>query len=365
MKILFVTRKYPPSVGGMERFAFDLHGELSKKATVKLIKWGRPNANKLLPLFCIILPYFFLRSCWTLLRGGIDVIHMQDGVLAPLGWGLSRLFRKPFVVVIHGLDITYKNPVFKLVVPRLLARADAVACISQAAADEAAARGVKPDRIHVIPLGIGDSYYGKADRDAVRELLGILPDKKLLVTVGRLVKRKGVAGFIENTLPAIVQAHPEVLYLVAGAGTERGNVEAAIASAGMESYVKLLGRVDDRLLFALYNGADVFVMPNMIVPGDMEGFGLVSLEAALCELPLVATGVEGIKDAVVNGKNGVLVPLGDHAAFTQAVNNFLDDPVLARKFGRQARRYTVSHYRWEKVAEAYIKQYEAILAANS
>lgn len=360
MKILFMTRKYPPSVGGMERFAYDLQTELSKKLEVKLIKWGNPNAGKALVLVGVILPYFFVRASWTLTKGGIDVIHAQDGLMAPLGWLLSKLFRKPFVVVIHGLDITYKNPLFKLVIPRMVARADAVLCISQAAADEAIARGALPERVHVIPLGISDSYFGKADRQAVRALLNIPAEKKLLLTVGRLVKRKNVAGFIRDILPKVVTAQPETLYLVAGEGKERPNVEEAIVAAGMEKHVQLLGRVNDELLHALYNGADVFVMPNIIVPGDMEGFGLVSLEAALCELPLVATAVEGIKDAVTDGKNGILVTLGDNDSFADAVGKFLGDPKAALGFGKTARAYTLKNYRWETVADSYIEQYKKL-----
>lgn len=361
MTILFITRKYPPSVGGMEHFAYELHRELAKKAEVKLIKWGGSNTNKLLPLFGVILPYFFVRACWTLVRGRIDVIHVQDGVLAPLGWALSRLSGKPFAVIIHGLDITYANPVFKLVVPKMVAKADAVLCISRAAAEEAMKRSARPERVQVIPLGIADSYFGRTEHGAIRELLDIPADKKILLTVGRLVKRKGVAWFIQNVLPEIVRAHPETVYLVTGEGEERPNIEAAVAKSGMEQQVKLLGRVDDTMLRALYNGADVFVMPNIIVPGDMEGFGLVSLEAALCELPLVATGVEGIQDAVTDGKNGVLVPLKDGTGFAGAVIRFLDDAKGARRFGKEARGYTLARYRWEAVADAYLEQYRRIL----
>lgn len=361
MKILFITRKFPPSVGGMERFAYDLYEEIAKQTDTILIKYGGSNANKLVPLFGLILPSFFVRGCWQLVKGGIDIVHVQDGVLAPLGWLLSRLFRKPFVVVIHGLDITYKNPVFKTVIPRVVRRADAVLCISQAAADEAIARGAKPERTHVIPLGISDNYFGKSDRATMLKLLKIDDNKKVIITVGRLVKRKGVAWFVQNVMPELASKYPELQYLVVGEGAERPAIEAAVTKTSLGGQVKLLGRVDDELLTSLYNGADIFVMPNIIVPGDMEGFGLVSLEAALAELPVIATGVEGIKDAVTDEKNGLLVPLEDAKAFEVALDELLKNTHLARKFGKQARVYTLKKYRWEAVAREYIKQYETIL----
>src|SRR5579883_519973 len=100
MNVLFITRKFPPSTGGMELHAYDLYAALAQKAQVALLKWG--GSNKYLPL---VLPYFLLRASARLMRGGVDVIYVQDGVLAPLGYVLSKVFRKPYVLTVHGKDI--------------------------------------------------------------------------------------------------------------------------------------------------------------------------------------------------------------------------------------------------------------------
>ena len=358
MKILFITRKFPPSTGGMELFAFDLSNALAGKASVSLVKWGGHGRARAV---LVALPYLFCKAFWKLLTGKIDVIHAQDGVLAPLGYILSRLFRKPFVLVIHGLDATYRNPLFWAIVPWAMRRAATVICISQAAARAAQEVGVPEEKLQVIPIAVTDALYGKSDRPALLQRLELPKDTKFLLTVGRLVKRKGVAWFIGEVLPGLAKQYPELVYIVIGEGQERANIQAAIAKHDLQPHVQLLGRVSDDLYEAAYNGADVFVMPNINVPGDIEGFGLVLLEASSCALPVVAADTEGIKDAIEDGKNGMLVPSGDTKAFQREISRFLADPALAKRFGAQSRDFTLATYQWDKIAGRYIEQYQRLL----
>jgi phosphatidylinositol alpha-1,6-mannosyltransferase len=176
-----------------------------------------------------------------------------------------------------------------------------------------------------------------------------------------LVKRKGVAWFISDVLPGLVKQYPGLIYLVVGEGAERHNIEAVIKRSGLGQNVQLLGRVTGGLYEAAYNGADVFVMPNINVPGDIEGFGLVLLEASTCAMPVVAADTEGIRDAVQDGKNGVLVPVGDAPAFQREIGRFLADPALAKRFGAQSRDFTTATYQWDKIADRYIEQYQRLL----
>jgi glycosyltransferase involved in cell wall biosynthesis len=356
MKILFITRKYPPSVGGMQLFARDLYSALGDKADMRLVKWG--GSNRALPL---VLPYLGLRAVWELTRGGINVIHVQDGLLAPLGYMLSKLSGKPFGIVIHGLDITYDSRVYRLFVPWAVRRADVVFCISQAAANAAQQQGVAGSKIHVIPLAVTDELYGKSNRAELISQLQLPAGSHILLTVGRLVKRKGVAWFIDNVLPGLIKQYPGLIYLIVGEGAERHNIEAAIKRGGMAQNVRLLGRIGGSLYEAAYNGADVFVMPNINVPGDIEGFGLVLLEASSCALPVVAADTEGIRDAVQNDKNGVLVPAKDAVAFQREIGRFLADPARAKQFGAGSRDFTLATYQSDKLADRYVDQYQRLL----
>jgi glycosyltransferase involved in cell wall biosynthesis len=359
MKILFLARRFPPSVGGMERFAFDLAGALKAKQPFRMIVWG--GSNRWLP---IVLPIFFIRAVWKLLTDrGIDTIHIQDAVQAPIGWLLSRLFRRPYVVIVHGLDITYDKFGYQKLIPPFVRRASAVIAISAAAEQEALKRGVKKARISTIPLGIHDDFGNNArpERNAVSEAIGVdVSNKIILLTTGRLVKRKGVRWFIANGLPGIVAKYSDVLYVVVGEGGEREAIETAVAEHGMNDHVKLMGRVSDEVRTLLYRSSDIFVMPNIVVPNDIEGFGIVVQEAASAGLPVVASDLQGIKDALTNGKNGILVQPEDKTAFETEIITLIENPAKRREFGAGARAYTLREYGWDRIADEYVKVYEKL-----
>lgn len=355
--ILFITRCFPPTTGGMERFAKDLHDAVSKKTNTILLSWG--GSKKAL---IFVLPYFFIRSFWLLLTKRIDIIHAQDGVVSIVLTPLSKLFNKPLIVVIHGLDVTYSNRLYQILIRWSLSRADAVACISGAAKNEVIKRGINESKVRVIPLGITDELFMNDKKQARIELQKLLPmvnkDTKILLSSGRLVKRKGVDWFVTNVMPIVVEKHPETILVVSGEGAWRAVIETAIEKKSMQNNVVLLGRTTDEQLKYLYNAADCFVMPNITVPGDMEGFGRVLLEAALCELPVVASGIEGIVDATHDGQNGTLVAERETPEFIRVILEILQNIDLAEKFGRHARAYTLDHYNWSSIADNYLQLYE-------
>ncbi|EDK72269.1 glycosyl transferase, group 1 [candidate division TM7 genomosp. GTL1] len=354
MKILFIARRFPPSVGGMQRFAFDLAQSLEAKEDMRRITWG--GSNKWLP---IVIPVLFFRALWRLtIDPSYTLLHIQDVLLSPVGWLLHVLSGKPFIVVAHGLDVTYENGLYQKVIPWFLRRASAIISISQATADEVVKRGIKPERSHVIPLGIIDEFENvPRDRKRVAAKLGMpeLKDKKILLTVGRLMKRKGVAWFIYEVLLELTQQDPSILYLVVGEGSERKAIEAAIMKQGMQEYARLLGEIDDEARNLLYKNADIFVMPNIKVPGDMEGFGRVAHEAAVAGTTVVASSLEGIADALADGKNGILLPTGDKKAYITKLAGLLGTPKKLEKFGTQARTYTLKNFGWGSIAKRYLE----------
>lgn len=358
-KILFIARRFPPSVGGMERFAFDLLSALKKENDVTAITWG--GSNKWLPL---VLPVFFFRASWVLLTNKIDVIHIQDGVQAPMGWLLSVIFHRPFIIVAHGLDITYQKAFYPSLILPFVRKAQHVVSISTATQDQVLERGVHSKNASVITLGTHDEYTDLSqDKVKLGQLIGIdgLADRKILLTTGRLVRRKGVEWFIRNVLGKLVADDSNLVYLVAGEGEQRQNITEAIEQSGLAEHVVLLGRVSDEARLALYVTADVFVMPNIVVAGDMEGFGIVVHEAANAGTPVVASSLEGIKDALRHKKNGILVETQDAAAFYIEIKNLLSDPAYAHEFGLSARQYTLSEYSWTVIAKKYTDLYVSLL----
>jgi glycosyltransferase involved in cell wall biosynthesis len=335
MKVLFITRKFPPSMGGMERVAYELSQHLSSLIDIVLIKWG--GSNKWLPF---ILPCFFLRASWALSKRGIDVIYLQDGLLAPLGLLLKIIFRKPAVITIHGLDITYKNGLYKLVVPRCVNKLDRVICISNATKDACIVRGIKAEKITVIPDGIADEFYIDTDKNILRKALSDkikidLSGRKILLSVGRLVERKGIHWFVENLMPQLKESR--CIYLIAGNGMYADKIRETIDKTGLKDIVFMLGAVDNETLKYLYNAADVFIMPNIPVEGDMEGFGVVALEAASCGLPVF------------------LVAPADADKYYNVITQIIKGNSWSGEMRSKVRGFVLANYGWDKVAHEYLK----------
>lgn len=360
MHILFVTRKYPPSTGGMENAAYELYTALAKTNDVTLIKWG--GANKFLP---IVYPWLFMQALIAGLQKRHDVLYMQDGVMAPMGWLLKLCLRRPTVLTIHGKEVTYNNPVYKAIVPHFVKAQTLLVAVSNDTRDavRAAIRGTDP---RVIFNGVSNKFYNPNRHDAqyaaVASAVGMQPEElkkyKILHTNGRFVRRKGVLWFIDEVLPKLVAERP-ILYVVSGDGKDRELIEAAIADRGLSENVRLLGRVPNDLLYALYNVADVFVMPNIPVPNDMEGFGLVAEEAASCGTLVIASNLEGIPDAINDGKNGILVPPMDVEAYCMTILHELAHPTLTPE---AIREYTMAHYAWSEVARQYEQAMHQLIA---
>lgn len=355
--ILFISRRYPPSVGGLERFAYDVSHALEKKISMERVVWrGKSRLSAVL-----VQPWLFVAAFSQLLQQrDIGIIHSQDAVTAPITWLLAKLFHKPWLTMVHGLDLTYKNAFYQTVVLWFVRRADTVVAISHNTRDEALKRGVSPENITIITPGINDQLSTQPGTKA--DLLGsiglsALADKQIMLTVGRLIKRKGVLWFVENVLPGIYKQNPNVRYVIAGEGADKRAIEVAIQSHKLGDIVHLVGQVDDRTKAVLYRVSDIFVMPNIPVDDDLEGFGIVALEAAMAGLPVVASRLEGIRDALSDQENGWLVAPHDANDYQQTISTLLASAPRRQRFGARARAYTLAHYGWEGIAEKFIQLY--------
>lgn len=335
--------------------AFELSTHLAKKAQVSLLKWG--GSNTMLPL---VLPYFVLWTTALVLKKKTDVVYLQDGVLAPIGWWLKKLSsRTKVVVTLHGLDITYNNFIYQHVNIPCIRRLDSIVVVSHATKDQAVLKGIDPGKISVIQNGITDKFYSslpKADlRRKLADKIGFdVSTRKVILNHGRLVERKGIHWFIEYVLPKVLAHHPDAVFLISGVGEFYDKIEACIARFNYEAVVKLLGKIDYDTLVLLLNSADIFVMPNIRIPGDIEGFGIAQLEAASVGLPVVSADLEGIRDAISSGKNGILIAPGNAEMFSDVINELLSNPAHCAKLGMASRTFTLENFSWDDIAEKYL-----------
>lgn len=353
--LLYVTRKFPPSVGGMERFNFKIFNWLKAFRIFKFVYWS--GNNWWLPYF---LPVAFLKYLVYCLFGKISVIYVSDGLLSPFALFFKMVFRIPAVVTIHGRDIAFSLWIYQLVVPWALKRVDRVICVSNHLKQECLARGIPESIILVVPNGVdfddfhveeAQTQFYKIEQLADR----LIMNRPRILTVGRLVPKKGIDSFIRNILPQIVERIPDVVYLVAGDGPDYAKIEEMVKDLNLQDHVCLLGRIEMKsgLLSVAYQMADVFIMPNVPVKDDTEGFGIVAIEACIAGIPVVATNVDGISQAIVNGKNGFLYEHGNYVGFADKVVELLSDKQMRLAAGAQAREFTHLNFSWKTIASQY------------
>jgi phosphatidylinositol alpha-1,6-mannosyltransferase len=187
----------------------------------------------------------------------------------------------------------------------------------------------------------------------------LLPeDALLLCSVGRQVERKGFAWFVDQVMPLLPE---DVHYWMAGDGPEAENIAAAIDRHGLHDRVRMLGRVSEEDLTLLYRGADLFIMPNVPVEGDMEGFGVVMLEAGLSGLLTIASRLEGIQDVVTEGENGHMVESGDAWAFSEAIMAYYHNRAAMEAASLRAAQHTANTFCWAAVADRYVRTLQLLL----
>lgn len=334
MKVLFVSRKRKADVGGLARFATELISRF-------------PNSYLLSPdtAFRILkLPFI-----------SIDLIHLCDAALLPLGIFLKFILRKPLTVTAHGLDLTFPNPLYQWMLKTLLPKADAVILDSEAARSHLARLTVGEDKIFIIDPGIAVLQFVHPDRIELPDVEG----KIVLLTVGNLVTRKGHVWFIKEVLR---NYKGNFIYLIVGDGPMKNKIEETIARYNLEKAVYLLGKVPDVQLAYILERADIYVAPNQEERGDFEGFGIAAGEAAAMGLPVIASDVDGLPDVIRDGYNGILVkPRPDQ--FLSAIQR-LKNPKIRREIGNKAKLYTQKNYSWQKTANAYLKVFEGLLRKN-
>lgn len=345
-KILFISKNYPPKIGGLETFSYNLIKEFEKHHKVSKVVLSGSNINLIW-----FLPYCLFRSLYLAWKHSIRHIHLCDALLAPIGMLLKFSLDAQVSVSIHGLDITYNNFFYKRLIPRCIARLDKIISVSRATRNECQRRKIPVQNCVVIPNGIRPNELYLSDpvdvlQTKLEKITGrVIRNRKILVTVGRLVKRKGVAWFIDFVMP---QLDSNYIYIVAGDGPEFDRIQRSVSRLKLGNRVLMLGRVSNDTRKVLLNASDIFIMPNGTVANDIEGFGIVVLEAGSCGLPVVASNLQGIKDAVTDGKTGYLVEEGDVDGFLKRIRsmNLVKEDI---------RTYVVAKFNWENIYHDYRK----------
>ena len=362
MKHLLVTNDFPPKVGGIQSYLWELWRRLDPERTTVLttphkgdrafdaaqpMRVERDRARWLLPTTA-------LARRIDRLAADVDAdVVLLDPAL-PVGLLGPRLER-PYGVVLHGAEVTVpgRMPGTRRMLARVLRDAQLVVAAGGYPATEARRAAGRDLPTVVVPPGVDpERFHPLADteRRAERRRLGLDPDAPVVLGLSRLVPRKGFDVLIEAGA-ALAVRHPDLQIAIAGAGRDRKRLERVATHHG--SPVRFLGRLPEADLPVVHGVADCFAMlcRDRWAGLEQEGFGIVFLEAAACGVPAVAGRSGGSAEAVLDGATGIVVDGSrDVVAVAAAIDRILSDRDLRARLGSTARRRAVEEFDYDVLA---------------
>ncbi|MBW2108931.1 MAG: glycosyltransferase family 4 protein [Deltaproteobacteria bacterium] len=355
----------------MERVVWHIVEGLSKKAIVFVI--GPKGCKEHLPtnVSCAEIPSYPLplflwlakiSALYHASRFRPKIVFAGSGLTAPLTWLAARMCRARSAVYLHGLDIDTDHPLYNILWKPFIRRSNVVIVNSRFTKRLAINAGVPEKHIFILHPGVSLPDDSKADqlRKRFRNRYK-LDDKPLMLYIGRITARKGLAFFVNRILPQIVKSISDVLLVVIGEEPSRSvmkqtgemlKIEKSLKTHELQNHVIFLGArpMNDSDISAAYFAADVHVFPVQYRPHDNEGFGMVALEAAAHGTPTVAYATGGVVDAVSDGISGKLVAPGDADDFAAAILDLLHDPLDERQIRQFAERFA-----WPNFGQALIR----------
>lgn len=277
-------------------------------------------------------------------------------------WGLAAAAGLPgaprLLVSVHGAEVLGPAASWRYRLPLrfVLRRADAVLGVSRFSAAAAVRLGAPAGRVSVVPNGVDAGRFAPGARRADLVARWGLGGKRVVLTVGGLVERKG-QDLVIRAMASLHGRFPDLAYLVVGGWALAGSREEALKSLardlGVADRVVFTGPVGEEDLPDVYRLADLFAMPGRFVreKGWVEGFGISYLEAAAAGVPSVAAAAGGAEDAVADGETGIVVPPEDAPAVAGAISRLLEDDGLRRRMGARARARVLEGFTWERSVE--------------
>lgn len=284
----------------------------------------------------------------------IEQIHcakvLPEGLVA---WAMHPFNSIPYLIYAHGEEILTALTSRKLsrLLPRIYRGAGAIIANSRNTKGLLQDLGIDPDKISIIHPGVeSEAFQAREDAVAHIQQKYHLAKSLVLLTVGRLQRRKG-QDMVIRALPHIIQKVPNVKYIVAGDGEELFSLQALAQTLGVAESVIFAGSISDGDLAAYYSVCDVFIMPNRQIGGDIEGFGMVYLEAGAAGKPVIGGISGGTDDAILEGITGLRVDGDNVEAITNAAVSLLMDAGKAATMGKAGHSRVINEFNWETVVD--------------
>lgn len=372
-KTLIVTNDFPPRPGGIQAFLHNMALRLDPdRIVVYASTWKRgPEGAAATAAFDAEQPFTVVRDRTTMLlptprvtRRATQLLRTHGcssvwfGAAAPLGLmapALRRAGARRLVATTHGHEAGWAQlPASRQLLRRIGESTDTITYLGEYTRSRisAALTPAAADRMVQLPPGVDEkTFHPDSGGDAVRARLG-LTDRPVVVCVSRLVPRKGQDTLI-LAMPAILAEVPDAVLLIVGGGPYEADLRKLAAETGVQDSVRFTGPVPWAELPAHYGAGDVFAMPCRTRRGglDVEGLGIVYLEASATGLPVVAGDSGGAPDAVLDGETGWVVRGGSAEESAERIVALLGDAELRRRMGERGRAWVEEKWRWDLLAE--------------
>ena len=367
--ILLVTNDFGPRAGGIETFVIGLLERIPQGEVVVYTssqenseafdqrwreKYGvdviRDRAKILLPT-----PRVIRKLRAVILKRNLKTIWF--GAAAPLGFS-ARWLRKSganhIVALTHGHEVWWSKVwPFSMAMKEIGRSVDVATFLGDFTRQAIAPRFTNPEKLLKIAPGIDTEHFNPRNAEKLRKSLG-LESKPTIVCVGRLVHRKGQDRLVE-AMPEILKRFPDATLVFIGEGPHRARLDALIKRNKVENNVRFIGRIQYAELPEYIALGDVFAMPSRsrFFGLEVEGLGIVYLEASSCGLPVIAGASGGAPDAVRDGETGFVVDGNNIDEIAERIIQLLADHNLREVMGKAGRQWVLDEWRWERWSQTF------------
>jgi phosphatidylinositol alpha-1,6-mannosyltransferase len=369
-----LTENFVPAKGGSITWMLNTYSRFDPREVIVVTspREGDARIDQVLPFRVLRIPITlndwdptrpssllrYLRIIWHIYRQchthRVQQIHcakvLPEGLIA---WALCQCYGLPYLLYAHGEEILIALTSRKLawLLPRIYRGSAAIIANSHHTKTLLQEIGIDASMIHVIHPGVHlQSFCASpvaAQRIRQKHHLGTAP---VLLTVGRLQRRKG-QDMVIHALPQILQSLPQVKYVIVGTGEELTSLTTLAQELGVQDSVVFAGIVPDQELAAYYAACDVFIMPNRQIGSDIEGFGMVYLEASAAGKPVVGGKSGGTDDAILSDVTGLRVDGNSSVEIANAIIDLLSTPDKAKAMGMHGRQRVEREFTWDTVVQ--------------
>lgn len=371
--LLFVTNDFGPRAGGIESFIIGLiqhstHSPITVYTSSQGdtreydASWQADYGVKVIrDRATILLPTPRVSRSITRVIKELETEVVVFGAAAPLAFmsaACRRAGAKKIIALTHGHEVWWSKVFpFTLIMRRIGSTTDVLTYLGEFtrhAISRPLTSGAASAMVKIAP-GIDTEHFSPVDSTQLKASLG-LSGKRVIVSVGRLVHRKGQDKLIES-MPTIIQEIPNAHLLLVGEGPYRKHLTELVRKNQLEDSVTCIGRIQFAQLPSYMCCGEIFAMPSRsrFAGLEVEGLGIVYLEASGCGLPVIAGASGGAPDAVIDGVTGVVVDGLDCDAIAAAAIQMLENPIESQKMGLEGRRWVIEEWRWQIWADEFAK----------